>query len=115
MSTGFANYSSMGSKPQPYLEGGYQRGNLYLMAGMIRVIVEQPGVGGSVRNHNQTQAILGAAYHIDPRTLLQLDYQGGSGNFATAGFTYNITPSCSLIRRSITPTRPVTPPTAMPS
>ncbi len=92
LSTGFANYSSMGSRPQPYLETGYLQGATYLMAGAAYVSVEQMGVGGSVRNFHQTQAVLGAAYRIHPRTLLQVDYQGGSGNFLTAGFTYNITP-----------------------
>ena len=92
LSTGFANYSSMGSSPQPYLESGYLQGGTYLMAGAAYVIVQQMGVAGSVRNDHQAQAILGAAYRVHPRTLLQLDYQGGSGNFFTAGFTYNITP-----------------------
>ncbi|MBV9849063.1 MAG: hypothetical protein JO250_05165 [Armatimonadetes bacterium] len=92
LSTGFANYTSMGSSPQPYLEAGYLRGNTTLMAGAAYVIVQSMGVGGSVRDYHQTQAILGAAYRAHPRLLLQLDYQGGSGNFATAGFTYNITP-----------------------
>jgi hypothetical protein len=96
LSTGFANYSSMGSSPQPYLEAGYLRGNTYLMAGATYVIVQDQGIGGTVRNYHQTQAILGAAYRTDPRLLLQVDYQGGSGNFATAGFTYNITPQLQL-------------------
>lgn len=92
LSTGFANYSTKGSAPQPYLEAGYTKGNTYLMAGAIRAIAEETGGDGSVRNPHQIQTILGAAYHVTPRTLLQLDYQAGSGNFATAGFTYNITP-----------------------
>ena len=92
LSTGFANYSSMGSSPQPYLEAGFLQGNTSVMAGATYVIVQNMGVGGSVRNNRQTQAVLGYAYRVHPRTLLQLDYQSGSGNFLTAGFTYNITP-----------------------
>lgn len=92
LSTGFANYSSMGSKPQPYMEGGYQQGNFYAMAGATQVTLEKTDVGGSVTSRRETQSILGAAYRIHPRTLLQLDYQSGAGNFATAGFTYNVTP-----------------------
>jgi hypothetical protein len=92
LSAGFANYSSLGTSPQPYLEAGYQKGATYLMAGAIRTIAEQMGVGGSVRNQHQTQSILGIAYRVHPRLLLQLDYQSGSGNFSTAGFTYNISP-----------------------
>ncbi len=96
LSTGFANYTDRGSSPQPYLEAGYLRGNTYLMAGATYVTVQGVGVGGSVRNSHQSQTILGAAYRVVPRLLLQLDYQGGSGNFATAGFTYNITPTLQL-------------------
>ena len=92
LSTGLANYSSMGSSPQPYLEAGYLQKATYLMAGATYVIVQNVGIGGSVRDGHQGQAILGAAYRIHPRTLLQLDYQEGSGNFFTAGFTYNVTP-----------------------
>ncbi len=91
LSAGFANYSTKGSVPQPYLEGGYLKGNTYLMAGVIRVGVEKMGIGGAVTNQHQTQSILGAVYRVTPRTLLQLDSQSGAGNFATAGFTYNIT------------------------
>ncbi len=96
LSTGFANYSSRGSSPQPYLEAGYLEGNTYLMAGASYVTVQNMGVAGSVRNNHQTQAVLGAAYRVVPRLLLQMDYQGGSGNFATAGFTYNVTPNLQL-------------------
>jgi len=96
LSAGFANYSTKGATPQPYLEGGYLKGNTYLMAGIIRVSVENIGVGGSVLSSHETQSILGAAYRVTPRTLLQLDYQSGRGNFATAGFTYNITPQLQI-------------------
>lgn len=96
LSAGFANYSTKGTSPQPYLEGGYLKGKTYLMAGIIRASVETSGVGGAIVSNHETQSILGAAYHITPRTLLQLDYQSGRGNFATAGFTYNITPQLQI-------------------
>jgi hypothetical protein len=96
LSTGFANWSSQGTAPQPYLEAGYLDKKFYGMAGTIRAIVEQPGVGGSVRSNHETQGILGAAYRLAPRVNLQLDYQTGAGNFATAGFTYNLTPQLSF-------------------
>jgi hypothetical protein len=81
LSTGFSNWSSRGRghAPQPYLEAGYYKGLTQTMAGAIRV--------GS-----QTQTILGWAYQANPRIKLQLDYQSGTGNSASAGFTYNITP-----------------------
>ncbi len=96
LSVGFANETTQGTAPQPYIEAGYQKGAAYVMAGAIQVISEQTGVGGSVRDQHQTQSILGAAYRVHPRLQLQLDYQSGSGNFATAGFTYNITPQLQL-------------------
>ena len=92
LSVGFNNWSTRGTSPQPYIEGGYYNKAVELMAGVVRVSVEQQSVGGAVRSHNETQAVLGAAYRINPRTLLQLDYQSGKGNFATVGFTYNLTP-----------------------
>lgn len=96
LSTGFANWSSMGTSPQPYLEAGYLAGRAYLMGGMIYIGNENTGVGGKVLDYHETEAVLGAAYRIEPRLLLQLDYQSGAGNFATAGFTYNITPQLQL-------------------
>ena len=92
LSTGFANWLTKGTAPQPYLEAGYYKGNIESMIGVARVVSEDMGVGGAVRSFHETQGIVGAAYRVSPRTLVQLDYQAGAGNFSTAGFTYNITP-----------------------
>ena len=92
LSTGFFNWTTKGSAPQPYLEGGYYKGNTELMLGTGRVISQQPDVAGFVQNRHQYQAILGCGYRINPRVLIQLDYQSGTANSATAGFTYNVTP-----------------------
>jgi len=92
LSTGFFNWTTRGSAPQPYLEGGYYKGNTEIMLGGARVISQQPDVAGFVQNKHQYQAILGYGYRINPRTLIQLDYQSGTANSATAGFTYNVTP-----------------------
>ena len=92
LSTGFFNWTTKGSAPQPYLESGYYKGNTELMLGAARVVSQQPDVAGFVQNKHQYQAILGYGYRINPRTLIQLDYQSGSANSATAGFTYNVTP-----------------------
>ena len=92
LSVGFFNWTTQGSAPQPYLEGGYYKGNTQFMLGAGRVITQQPDVAGLVQNRHQTQAILGLGYRITPRALLQLDYQSGTANSATAGFTYNISP-----------------------
>lgn len=96
LSAGFINWSSMGSAPQPFVETGYYHGKYELILGAIRVLTEKQGVGGSVLSNHETQAILGAAYQVHPRVLLQLDYQSGAGNFSTAGFTYNITPNLQV-------------------
>ena len=92
LSTGFFNWTTKGSAPQPYLEGGFYRGNTQLMLGIARVIVQQADVAGFMQNEHQYQAIYGYGYRINPRVLLQLDYQSGSANSATAGFTYSVTP-----------------------
>ena len=111
LSTGFINWSTKGDAPQPFLEAGFYQGNTELVAGIIDGTTDnttqisgatsppvfQPfalGNGGSTQTHTSRslQSILGIAYRVHPRTLLQVDYQSGSSNFATAGFTYNITP-----------------------
>jgi len=92
LSTGFFNWTTKGSAPQPYLEGGYYKGNTQAMLGLARVISQNTDVAGNIQNEHQYQGILGLGYRIHPRVLLQLDYQSGSSNSATAGFTYSISP-----------------------
>ena len=92
LSTGFFNWSSKGSAPQPYLEGGYYAGNVQAMIGVARVVTQTPDVAGHVQNRHQVQSIFGLGYRIHPRVLLQLDYQAGSANSTTLGFTYNVSP-----------------------
>ncbi len=92
LSAGFFNWTTKGSAPQPYAEGGYYKGNTQLMLGLASVIVQHPDVAGLVQNSHQAQAILGYGYRVHPRVLLQLDYQSGTANSATAGLTYSITP-----------------------
>ncbi len=92
LSVGFFNWTTQGSAPQPYIEGGYYKGNTQLMLGAGRVVTQQADVAGLVQNNHQTQAILGLGYRVHPRVLLQLDYQSGTANSATAGLTYNISP-----------------------
>ncbi len=96
LSTGFLNWLTKGSAPQPFLEGGFYEGAAELIAGAIQVPVQEQGVGLSVRNTHQTQSLLGAAYHVSSHLLVQVDYQAGSGNYSTAGFTYSITPSLNF-------------------
>lgn len=96
LSTGFFNWTTRGSAPQPYLEGGYYKGNVQAMLGVARVVAQRQDVAGLVQNRHQYQSILGLGYRVHPRLLLQLDYQAGSANSATAGFTYNLSPQLQL-------------------
>jgi hypothetical protein len=79
LSTGFSNWTTKGGDPQGYLEGGYYKGPLQTMI-------------GAAQAGKQTQLILGWADQVTPKLKLQLDYQAGSGNAATAGFTVNLSP-----------------------
>ena len=83
LSTGFGNWNTRGSAPQPFIEAGYYLSRNKWMAGMARV-------------GNQTETILGWGYQAHPRALVQIDYQSGPGNSATAGFTYSITPALQV-------------------
>ncbi|HEY3413045.1 MAG TPA: hypothetical protein VGM51_08305 [Armatimonadota bacterium] len=83
LSTGFTGWSSDGSAPQPFLEGGYYVGAHKAIAGLLR-------------NGAHSQAVLGYAYQSNPVLQWQVDYQSGEGNSSTAGFTYNLTPSLSF-------------------
>jgi len=96
LSTGFAGYSSRYPHPTPYVEAGYQTGNAYFMAGIEQSQIVSGGVTGPTYNQQQTQAILGAAYHATPRLLVQVDYQAGEANSLTGGFTYTITPTLTF-------------------
>jgi len=78
LTTGFINWSTRGSAPQPLLEGGYYTEHDKFMAGVVRV-----------KDHNE--ALLGWAHDFNPTWRFQLDYQSGSDNYFTAGFTWNIT------------------------
>lgn len=83
LSTGFVNKIFQGGRAQPFIEGGYYT-------------KRQKFVGGAIHVPGETQALLGYAYTVNPKLALSTDYQSGSGNFKTAGFTYNFTPNISL-------------------
>ena len=94
LSTGFFNWTTKGSAPQPYSrEAGSTRGIHAAYAGRSPRYFSAAGCRRVCPEHrHQYQAIWGYGYRINPRTLIQLDYQSGSANSATAGFTYNVTP-----------------------
>jgi hypothetical protein len=79
LSIGFVNWSPQQSvDPQPYIEAGYYGEHHKFIAGLIHV---------DFRN----EAILGYAYDFNKTWRVQLDWQSGSGNSSTFGFTCNIT------------------------
>jgi hypothetical protein len=78
LTTGFINWSTRGSHPQPFLEGGYYTEHDKFMAGPIRV-------------QGQTEALLGWAHDFNSTWRFQLDYESGTDNFFTAGVTWNAT------------------------
>jgi hypothetical protein len=78
LTTGFINWSTLGDSPQPLLEGGYYTEHDKFMAGAVRV-------------GNRNEAILGWAHDFDSTWRFQLDYQSGSDNWFTVGFTCNVT------------------------
>ncbi len=83
---GFANWttgSGTHANPQPFVEYGYYEG-------------KHKAIAGAIRASNHTEAILGYAYQWTPRMQLQADWQSGSGNSSTLGFTYNIAPNLSF-------------------
>jgi hypothetical protein len=96
LSAGFANWSSTGVGAQPYLEGGYLSGNTYAMIGVIDAVANDAAATGPPDTKHQIQTILGYAYRVHPRLLLQADFQSGLANYTTAGFTYNITPNVTF-------------------
>jgi hypothetical protein len=78
LSAGFANWSPHSHvDPQPYLEGGYYDEHHKFIAGVTHA---------GYRN----EAILGYAYDFNKTWRVQIDFQSGSGNASTIGFTCNL-------------------------
>ena len=79
LSVGFVNWSPHSHvDPQPFIEAGYYTEHNKLIVGAIHV---------DYRN----EAILGYAYDFNETWRAQIDFQSGSGNSSTIGFTCNLT------------------------
>jgi hypothetical protein len=79
LSVGFVNWSPhLDVDPQPYIEAGYYTEH-------HKVIV------GAIHAGYKNEAILGYAYDFNQRWRVQLDWQSGSENSSTIGFTCNVT------------------------
>src|SRR5207244_525620 len=76
---GFVNWSPRGHvDPQPFLESGYYTEHHKFIAGAIHA-------------GYKNEAILGYAYDFNQTWRVQVDFQSGSENSTTLGFTCNIT------------------------
>ena len=80
LSIGFVNWSPhLNEDPQPFIEAGYCTEHNKIFAGAIHA-------------GYKNEAILGYAYDFNERWRLQVDFQSGSENSSTIGFTCNVTP-----------------------
>jgi hypothetical protein len=79
VSVGFVNWSPhLNVDPQPYIEAGYYTEH-------HKVIV------GAIHAGYKNEAILGYAYDFNETWRVQVDWQSGSENSSTIGFTCNVT------------------------
>jgi hypothetical protein len=79
LSIGFANWSPhSGVDPQPFIEAGYYTEH-------HKVIL------GATHAGYKNEAILGYAYDFNETWRVQVDWQSGSENSSTIGFTCNLT------------------------
>lgn len=79
LSTGFINWSPHSDVlPQPYIEAGYYTEHHKVILGAIHVGYRH-------------EAIFGYAYDFNKTWRAQVDFQSGTGNSSTIGFTCNIT------------------------
>jgi hypothetical protein len=79
LSIGFVNWSPHSHvDPQPFLEGGYYGEHHKFILGAAQVDFRQ-------------EAIVGYAYDFNETWRAQVDFQSGSGNSSTIGFTCNLT------------------------
>ena len=79
LSIGAVNWSpKYGDNPQPFIEAGYYTEHHKIIVGGIHVGYRQ-------------EAILGYAYDFNKTWRAQVDFQSGSGNSVTLGFTCNLT------------------------
>ncbi len=83
LTVGAVNWSSRGGGVQPLLEYGYYREKDQFIIG---------GIHAARRN----ELVLGYTHQLTDRLQLAFDYQSGPGNSATAGFTYNLTPTLQI-------------------
>jgi hypothetical protein len=83
LTTGIINWSTRGGGAQPLLEYGYYADRDHFVVG---VIYADP----------HTDLLLGYKHQLSEKIALSADFQSGSDDFLTVGFTYNFTPTFSI-------------------
>ena len=79
LSIGFVNWSPHSHvDPQPFIEAGYYTEHHKFIVGATHV-------------DHRNEAIVGYAYDFNETWRAQVDFQSGSGNSSTIGFTCNLT------------------------
>jgi len=79
LSIGFVNWSPhLDVDPQPYIEAGYY-------------LEHHKFIVGAIHAGYKNEAILGYAYDFNKTWRVQVDWQSGSENSSTIGFTCNVT------------------------
>ena len=79
LSTGFVNWSPhLDEDPQPYIEAGYYTEH-------------HKGIVGAIHAGYKNEVIFGYAYDFNKTWRVQADFQSGSENSSTIGFTCNVT------------------------
>ena len=84
LSIGFENWSPHNNvDPHPYIVAGYYCNHHRIIAGATHV-------------DHRHEALLAYAYNFNDSWQVQVDWQSGSGNASTIGFTWNITPQLQI-------------------
>src|SRR5262245_20280503 len=84
LSIGFVNWSPDNDvDPQPFIVAGYYCHHHRIIAGATHVGYRH-------------EALLGYAYNFDDSLQVEVDWQSGSGNSSTIGFTWNIIPKLQI-------------------
>ena len=84
LSIGFANWSPHNNvDPQPFIVAGYYGNHHRIIAGATHVDYRH-------------ESLLAYAYNFNNSCQVEIDWQSGSGNSSTIGFTWNITPKLQI-------------------
>jgi hypothetical protein len=80
LSVGFINWSPHSHvDPQPFIEAGYYTEHDKMIVGALHAVYKN-------------EAILGYAHDFNKQWRVQIDFQSGTENSSTIGFTWNIIP-----------------------